>query len=97
MMLATVSFFQPSKQLAMLTGITGFCILVFGIGLLGRLGLMQSTPGWAYGKIALWLVIMGGGHMIAKRVKNPARVGIAFLLACGAIGAFLVLFKPGAI
>lgn len=99
LMLATASFFQaaPSKLLAAASGISGVLILVFGMGLLARIGLTQSMPTWVIAKIVVWLVILAGGHIIAKRVKNPCRVGIPFLLILGTIAVYFALFKPGAV
>ena len=93
--LSTASFFltEKSKKMAAAIGFVGFLILVAGMGLMAREGLMQTWPTWVICKLVLWFVLLGGSHSIAKRVRNPAKVGIVFLIVIGALAAFLAIFK----
>ena len=96
-MLATASFYIPQKSKVMATwiGTFAFLILLGGMGLMARLGIASAWPAWTIGKVVVWFLVVGGAHMIAKRVPNPARVGIAFLATCGIIAAALAIYKPG--
>ncbi len=51
-------------------------------------------PFWIYVKLGIFLLLVGGAHMIAKRVPNPARVGIPFMLALFAVAAYFAINKP---
>ena len=97
-MLASVSFALPAnakpKGLAAAIGILSLLILTFGMGLAARLGLMAAWPAWATAKIIVWLLVVGGAHMIAKRAKNPLRAGLAFLFVCAFAAIYFVIFKP---
>jgi hypothetical protein len=96
-MLATASFYIPkkSKVMAGWIGILAFLILLGGMGLMARLGIARDWPAWTIGKVVVWFLLIGGAHMIAKRVPNPSRVGIWFLSICGIAAAALAIYKPG--
>lgn len=91
---AAVLLLSPTKTRfwKMLTGIASFFILLGGMGLVARLG--NVWQGWMYVKIAIWLVVTGLGHVVAKRF--PARGMQAYwatvLLAM--VAAWFAVYKP---
>lgn len=74
------------------TGISSFFVLFAGMGLVARLG--NKWEGWMYGKVALWLVITGLGHLVARRwpARGMQAYWLTILLATGA--AWLAVYKP---
>jgi hypothetical protein len=68
-------------------------VLVSGFGLLARLGLTQSMPGWVFGKLAIWLIFGG----IIALLKRKAQIGTPLyflLLAIFTAAAYLAVVKP---
>ncbi len=62
------------KRLMMLHGVAAFLLLVSGFGLLARLGMFHNLPAWAWGKIAIWLVLGLGLPLLLKKKKTPAYI-----------------------
>lgn len=68
-------------------------VLVSGFGLLARLNMAQSMPGWVYGKIAIWLILGG----IAALLKRKGHIGTPLyflLIGIFGIGAYFAVTKP---
>jgi hypothetical protein len=67
--------------------------LVAGFGLLARLGLIGSWPGWVWGKIVIWLVV---GALVAVPYRRPAlaRPVLLSLPLVGLAAAWLAAAKP---
>lgn len=96
-LLATASFYftEKSKKVAIALGVLSLVIFTGGMGLMARLGIAaQSWPVWIWVKIAVFLLVVGGAHMIAKRIPKPARIGIPFLLILFTIAAYMAINKP---
>ncbi len=81
------------KWAAMYHGIGLLITLVGGFGLLAKLGLMQSLPGWAIAKLIVWL-ILGGLPVMIYRKPKLAKLHWFLILAFGALNAWLALYKP---
>jgi hypothetical protein len=82
------------KPFMMLHGIAAVIMLVAGFGLLARLQLMGSMPGWVHAKIAIW-VILGATPVILKKKPNLAFKVLLLSLLLGGAAAFLAIYKPG--
>ncbi len=96
-LLATASFYstKKSKKMAAVLGILSIMIFAGGMGLMARLGIAsQSWPTWIWVKIGVLLLVVGGAHMIAKRVRKPAVIGISFLLILFTIAAYVAINHP---
>jgi len=67
--------------------------LVAGFGLLARINLIGSWPGWVWAKLALWLVL---GGLIAVPYRRPALAKSVLLVlpVLGLAAAFLAILKP---
>ena len=74
-------------------GIGLLIVLISGFGMLGKLGLMAAFPGWAVGKLVLWLIV-GGIVAVPLRAPASARPLWFVLPTLGAIGGWLALSKP---
>lgn len=98
-LLATASFYftEKSKKVAALLGVLSLVIFTGGMGLMARLGIAKGPwPMWIYAKIVIFLLVVGGAHMIAKRVpvSAKAKVGISFLIVLFSLAAYLAINKP---
>lgn len=81
-----------SKFWKILTGVSSFFILLAGMGLVARLGV--GFPPWVIGKLVIWLVVTGLGHMVAKRFPAYGKQAYwATILLAGA-AATLAVYKP---
>lgn len=82
--------------LSALHGVAMVLLLVAGFGALAKLGLMQGgLPGWAWGKLAVWL-LLGGAPALIKRQPRLALALCFALPLVGALAAWLAVAKPGA-
>jgi len=73
-------------------GIALVLILVSGFGALAKLGL--GLPGWAWAKLAVWLLL--GASLVAIRRLPSAALWLWWLLPLlGGVAAWLALYKPG--
>jgi hypothetical protein len=81
------------KLLSATHGVALVILLVAGFGLLARLGLRWPFPGWAWAKIAIW-VLLGGA--LALTTRRPSLARLAWLLApvLGLAAALLAIYKP---
>lgn len=68
-------------------------ILVAGFGLLARLGLTGSIPGWIYGKLVIWLVA-GGIFTLIKKGKMSLMANLTAVLILGVVASILAVVKP---
>lgn len=82
---------RGSRLIAMTHGLALVILLVTGFGILGMLGL--GVPGWAWAKLAVWLV-MGGLVVVIRRSPSSAGWLWWLLPALGVVAAWLALYKP---
>ncbi len=75
----------------MMHGIGLLIILVSGFGMLARLGMTQGVPGWAYGKLVIWLFLGMSPVLIKKRGQQPLLMMMMVLVAA-LIAAYLGIF-----
>jgi hypothetical protein len=83
------------KMIASLHG-TGLLIsVVAGFGMLAKLGMTDGIPGWALGKLLVWIVL-GGSLPLLLRLQSLTVVRGVFLasLFFGSIAAWLAVSKP---
>lgn len=79
--------------LALVHGAGMTVVAVTGMALLAGLGLLSDLPGWAYIKIALWLVF-GASMTLAKR-SAPWIWFVLGMWVLGVLyGAYLGILKP---
>ena len=81
------------KLTGALHGIGLLMILVGGFGLLARLGVSGSFPGWVWAKLALWLVV-GAAAAVIKRSPALSKALLWLLPVLGGVGAWLAIYKP---
>lgn len=74
-------------------GIALAVILVAGFGLLARLGLFGSIPGWAWFKIGLWLFLGLVVLPLRRRPEWAVRLWPLIPVA-GGLAAWLAIAKP---
>jgi hypothetical protein len=74
-------------------GLALLLIIVSGFGLMARLGIHSSLPGWVIGKLLLW-VLFGISLSFIKRKLLPNILMIPFLLSLGGVAVYLALWKP---
>jgi hypothetical protein len=74
-------------------GVALLFILVAGFGMLARLGFHGALPGWAIGKLLIWL-ILGAAISFAKRKLMPVSILIPLLLVLAGTAGYLALWKP---
>jgi hypothetical protein len=79
--------------LALIHGFGMLLVLISGFGMLARLGFMANIPGWAYGKIAIW-ILLGASMILAKRKAEWGLSLILFWVVLGGLAACLAVFKP---
>ncbi|MFQ5888679.1 MAG: hypothetical protein ACE5JR_01365 [Gemmatimonadota bacterium] len=83
-----------SRKLVAFTFGTGMLLLlVGGFGQLAKLGMGGGLPGWAWGKLAIWLAL---GALLILPYHRPdlARLTWFGAPALGALAAYLALDKP---
>lgn len=87
---------ENTKKNKIVTGIMLVLILVAGMGLLARVGVShgQGWPFWAIGKVVIWLIVGGAGHVVVKRF--PQHAVKAFWASIGLLtcASYLANYKP---
>jgi hypothetical protein len=82
-----------SRWTAPAHGVSLVFILIGGFGMLARLGIHGSLPGWVIGKLVIWL-IFGACIALAKRKVLPLGAFLFLITALGGVAASLALWKP---
>ena len=82
-----------NKAKAMGHGIGLVLMLVGGFGMLARLQISWPFPGWAIGKVLIWLAF-GGSIAVFKRRLLPPTIGLGLMLVLGLVAAGLAIYKP---
>jgi hypothetical protein len=86
--------YGPRKLVSMVHGIGLLVALVAGFGLLGKGGHMANGfPGWAVGKLVIWLVL-GGLPALIYRKQNLAKPLWLSIFVFAGLAAYLAAFKP---
>jgi hypothetical protein len=85
--------FSGKKMAGLLHGVGLLVALVSGFGLLARLDLMGTMPGWVIGKLVIWLSL-GGVIAFAMRKPQLYKAGWLATLVLGAAAAYLARYKP---
>lgn len=95
---AAVGFFAENNPRwnKILTGVTSFLIFVAGMGLLARMGVDHGGgfPAWVWMKIAIWLFMVVGAPVLAKRAKQYRTVCYFGLLILATLAGWLATYKP---
>ncbi len=74
-------------------GIGLVLILVAGFGMLARLGMMASMPGWVWVKIVVWLILAVLPTVI-RRSPGATRWVWGGAIGLAVLAASMALFKP---
>lgn len=99
MVFAAYAGFGPDKKklrraAALCHGIGLLFILVSGISMLSKLGLLHGDPpGWIKVKFVIWL-ILGGSISLAARFSRAIWILIPLWILLGVAAAYLALYKP---
>jgi len=81
------------KLAAISHGVAMLIILVAGFGMLARLGISGSWPGWVWGKLVIW-VLLGAAVAPIGRKPELARLLWFVLPVLGGLAAYLAIYKP---
>lgn len=81
------------KPIAITHGVGIFLIVLGGFGMLARLGIFWSWPGWVAGKVLIWAIL---GALIALISRKPALAKPLWwiTIALAALAAYLGGSKP---
>jgi hypothetical protein len=84
---------SPAKRkgYAILHGVSLLIILIAGFAMLGKMQL--GFPGWAIGKLVIWLAL-GGVMVLLKRGALKGMAAGVTLLGLGSIAIWLAVYKP---
>lgn len=83
---------QAGKTWKIITGIASLFILIAGVGMLHKQG--YGFPVWAQMKLAVWLVVTGMGHVVAKRFPNRGPAAYWTTIFLSIVAAYLAIYKP---
>jgi hypothetical protein len=81
------------KPVAITHGVGIFLVLLGGFGMLARMGILWSWPGWVTGKVVIW-VILGGLIAVIFRKPTLAKPLWWMTIALAALAAYLAGNKP---
>ncbi|NNE70365.1 MAG: hypothetical protein HKN29_08365 [Rhodothermales bacterium] len=81
------------KMHGMMHGIGAFLLLLGGFGMLAKLQIIASWPGWVWGKLVIW-VLLGAAPFLLKKVPEKARALLFGMVLLGVVAAYLALYKP---
>ena len=74
-------------------GIGAFLLLLGGFGMLARLEIMASWPGWVWGKLGIW-VVLGAAPFLLRKAPEKAKGFLFAAIVLGFVAAYLALYKP---
>ena len=66
--------------------------LIAGMGMVAKGH--WGFPAWVIGKLAIWLVITGLGHVVAKRFPALAVKAYWLMIVLATTAAYLAIYKP---
>ena len=81
------------KPLAISHGVGLLLILLGGFGMLAKLGLASSMPGWVVAKLVIW-VVLGGLVAFAYRLRDKGFALWLALIVLAVLAALLGGTKP---
>jgi hypothetical protein len=77
----------------MVHGIGLLIALVAGFGMLAKLGLMSSFPGWAAGKLVIWFAL-GALPAPIYRMGKKSMMFAPITVLIAALAAYFAIYKP---
>lgn len=83
---------KKSMKWKLISGITSFFILFGGMGLMARLG--NGFQPWIWAKVAIWFVVTGLGHMVAKRFPRFGNGAYWVIVGLAILAASIAVYKP---
>lgn len=67
-------------------------LLVSGFGMLAKLGILTTLPGWIIGKLVIWL-LLGGIVVLIKRKPELSYLTRPLVILLVTFAAYLAIFK----
>ena len=90
---AAVTDRSHSRWASSVHGVALLLIIVTGFGMLAKLAITGSLPGWVIGKLIAWLAL-GAALPLARRKKISTAAMLFLFVALGAAAAGLAIWKP---
>jgi len=90
----SILFFSEKEHLVfkIIAGISGWIILLLGMGLALELG--GELPFWIMAKFVIWFILTGFYMMVIKRFRHYRVPAYIFLITLASLAVFLAVFKP---
>jgi uncharacterized membrane protein SirB2 len=88
---------NTNKVNKILTGISGFILLVAGMGLKARViskGSVEPWPMWLILKVMIWTILAIGGPILSKRLKGNRGVAFYSFIVLAIAAAYMAVNKP---
>jgi len=79
------------RWLSLIHGLGLLITLIAGFGMLGMLHL--GFPGWAVGKLVIWL-LLGGAIAVVLRKPSWGMLWLTMVILLATCAAYLAVFKP---
>jgi hypothetical protein len=81
------------KPVAITHGVGILLVLLGGFGMLARLGIFWSWPGWVIGKVIIWIIFAALIAVIARK-PTVAKPLWWIIIVLGGLAAYLAANKP---
>ncbi|MCB0411420.1 MAG: hypothetical protein KDD22_02770 [Bdellovibrionales bacterium] len=85
--------FSHRRWVMITHGIGMLLVFVAGFGLMARLNIMGSWPGWIWTKLGFWLVLGVAPAFILRMSKAAGMIWVGIWIV-GGLAAYLARFKP---
>lgn len=84
---------KARKLLMVMHGLGAFLVLLGGFGMMARLEMAASFPGWIIAKLIIWGAL---GGLVALPYRKPASTVVvtSLLPVLGLLAAYFALYKP---
>jgi hypothetical protein len=82
-----------TRRLGAVHGIALLLVLTGGFGMLARLDVTGSLPGWIWAKLTIW-VVLGGLLALGRRRREWAPALLAGVPALAVLAGIIALTKP---
>ncbi len=76
-----------------LHGIGLFLLILGGFGMLAKLEIMGSWPGWVWGKLVIWL-LLGAAPFLLRKAPEKSKGFLFGAVLLGFVAAYLALYQP---